>query len=369
MTENSLLDAHGMALPLPPDPLSPIPDQVERELATYRAGDVQQARSALSTIAESGRTSVAGHAAMALVGIELTENGLDGDCEKWLEQVATGEDPWLGPLAVVMLSSDFEEHIAGPEPLLGCLASQLTGDLEAAREGFERALAHLNGAWKNESEYDDDTISAILKQQRITKLLLGNALIQTGDSTAALKPLSSARSRCDGLLAAYAGYLEAHVLIEQGEHEPASEVLSYAFSEAHPGPSGTKGELVPWIGIRYGELLASHPWMDIVADQVEDIPAVTEGTVVRNPFESACHFKALSRPALGDIGLRLFPASPDFEPVHAALERLKTWGDERHERARRLILVLHQYVEDWRNEEKAQGLAELWKSLDLPRLR
>ncbi|MER7078532.1 hypothetical protein SAMN02982929_05243 [Saccharopolyspora kobensis] len=365
MTDQSLLGSCGMPRPLPPDPLSPIPDAVERELAAYRVGDTGKAKAALSTIAESGRTAVAGHAAMALAGVELTENGLGEECEKWLEQVAAGEDPWLGPLAVVMLSADFDDGVAGPEPVLDHLASQLTGDLAAAREGFERSLAHLEEAWANEAEYDDDAISTILRQRDITKLLLGNLLIQAGDSAAALEPLSSARSHCDGLLAAYAGHLEAHVLIEQGKNEPASEVLSYAFGESLPANSRADG-LTRWVGIRYGEHLAGNPWMDIVADQVEDNPGVTEGTVVRGPFETACHFEALSRPALAEIGLHLFPASPDFEPVHATLERLKTWSDERHERARRLIFVLHQYVEDSRDEKKTQGLAELWKQLDLP---
>ncbi|WP_281288822.1 hypothetical protein [Saccharopolyspora hirsuta] len=35
-------------------------------------------------------------------------------------------------------------------------------------------------------------------------------------------------------------------------------------------------------------------------------------------FETAWHFEYLSRPALADIGLHLFPAGADFEPVHAA---------------------------------------------------
>ncbi|MFI0470838.1 hypothetical protein ACH347_42835 [Saccharopolyspora sp. 5N102] len=367
MTEPSLLDAHRLPLPLPPDPLSPIPDEVERELAAYRAGDVAQAQTSLSTIAESGRTALSGHAAMALAGIELAENGLSTTCKKWLEQVASGEDPWLGPLAVVMLSSDFEKHIAGPEPLLSNLAGQLTGDLTAARKGFEQALTHLEEAWENESEYDDDAISAILNQRDIAKLLLGNVLIQTGDSAAARKPLSSARSHCDGLLAAYASYLEGHVLHEQGENERASRALFYAADEAHPSSSGTEG-LLPWALIRYGEFLASNPWLDIVVDQVEE-NHTSEGSVIRFPFESALSFKKVSQPALADIGLHLFPASADFEPVHAALERLKTWSDERYERARRLTLVLHQYVDDWRNEEKTQKLAELWEKLDLPHLR
>ncbi|MER7013177.1 hypothetical protein ABT324_17290 [Saccharopolyspora sp. NPDC000359] len=361
-TDHALLDTNGFPLPLPPDPLSPIPGEVELGLTAYRAGDVAQARASLGTIAESGRTAVSGHAAMALAGVELSENGLSAGCETWLEQVAAGEDPWLGPLAVVMLSADFEEYIAGPEPLLDHLAGQLTGDLAAAREGFERSLARLEEAWENES---DDTV---LEQRDIARLLLGNVLIQSGDSSAALEPLSSARSHCDGLLAAYAGHLEGHVLIDLGKNERASEVLSYTFGESLPANSRADG-MTRWVGIRFGEHLAGHPWMDIVTDQVEDVPAATEGTVVRDPFETACQFEALSRPALADIGLHLFPAGADFEPVHAALERLKAWSDERNDRARRLILVLHQYVDDWRDEEKTRALAELRKQLGLPNPR
>ncbi|MGW1677068.1 hypothetical protein [Saccharopolyspora sp. NPDC002376] len=365
MTEQqSLVDADGFARPLPPDPLSPVPDEVERGLAAYRAGDVRQAQASLSAIAESGRTAASGHAAMALAGVELAENGLSADCKKWLEQVVSGEDPWLAPLAAVMLAPDFEAHIAGSEFLLGHLASQLTGDLAAARKGFEQTLADVEEVRAEWDEDDDDLVNTILNRRDIAKVLLGNVLIQSGDSAAALKPLSRSRSACDGLLAAYAGHLEGHVLIEQDEMERASEVLFCAADESHPSNSGTEA-LLPWVLIRYGELLAGNPWMDIVTDQVEE-SAVSEGSVIRYPFESAAHFKTSSRPALADVGLHLFPA--DFEPVHAALERLKTWSDERYERARRLILVLHDFVEDDRDEERTQGLADLRKELDLPRL-
>ncbi|MER6991861.1 hypothetical protein ABT337_25565 [Saccharopolyspora hirsuta] len=47
------------------------------------------------------------------------------------------------------------------------------------------------------------------------------------------------------------------------------------------------------------------PWLDPLAG-------------VMLSFETACHFEYLSRPALADIGLHLFPAGADFEPVHAA---------------------------------------------------
>ncbi|KAA5829184.1 hypothetical protein F1721_26325 [Saccharopolyspora hirsuta] len=67
---NALLDANGFPRPLPPDPLSPIPDEVELALTAYRAGDVAQARTSLGAIAESGRTTAAGHAAMALAVLD-----------------------------------------------------------------------------------------------------------------------------------------------------------------------------------------------------------------------------------------------------------------------------------------------------------
>ncbi|MFG3703875.1 hypothetical protein ACGF7U_03945 [Micromonospora sp. NPDC047670] len=68
MSDQPLLDPEGWALPLPPDPLSPVPAEVEHALAAYRAGDVPQARALLTAIAGSGRTAVSGHAAMALAG-------------------------------------------------------------------------------------------------------------------------------------------------------------------------------------------------------------------------------------------------------------------------------------------------------------
>lgn len=58
MTDESLLDSDGRAVPLPADPLSPVPDEVERDLAAYRAGDAAQAPGVLTAIADTGRTSV-----------------------------------------------------------------------------------------------------------------------------------------------------------------------------------------------------------------------------------------------------------------------------------------------------------------------
>ncbi|MER7079530.1 hypothetical protein SAMN02982929_03189 [Saccharopolyspora kobensis] len=305
---------------------------------------------------------------MALAGIELAEHGLTDRCRTWLERSASGEDPWLGPLAIVMLSSHFEEHVADSELLLGSLASQLTGDLATARQGFEQAIAEhgrasaaLDAAAAN-GEFNDDLAITIGRRLYITNILLGNFLIQNDESAAALEPLRDSRSSCDGLLAAYASYLEAHVLIEQKNAEQAAEVLRYAIDEARPNSPWADGELTPWVSIRYGELLASEPWMDVVTDQVE-ANHVSVGTVVRNPFETALHFKKSGETALADF-VHLFPG--DFEPVHAALERLKTWSDERYERARRLVLVLHQFVEDPHDSDQTQGLAELRKELDLP---
>jgi hypothetical protein len=348
MTEQSLLDADGMALPLPPDPLSPVPDVVERGLAAYRAGDAPEARAQLAAIAGSGRTAVSGHAAMALAGIELGEHGLGGSCRKWLEQVAAGEDPWLGPLAAVMLAPDFEPYTN--EELLRSLAVQLTGDLDAARGGFERAARVHDG-----TEAGD-----------VANILLGNLLLQSGDQAAALEPLNDAREMCDGLFAGYAGYLEGYVLMGQDDKDKTGSVLSYAHGESHPARGGSAG-LHPWVAVRFGELLAGEAYtLDLVYDQKEN-SGVSEGEVVREPFESAVYWKEVSRPALADIGLFLFPA--DFGPVHEGLERLKTWSDERYERGRRLVLALYTHVEDSRDEERTQGLAELREKLALPRPR
>ncbi|WP_328780368.1 tetratricopeptide repeat protein [Streptomyces canus] len=345
----SLLDSDGRALPLPPDPLIPVPDEVEHQLAAYRAGDTAQARELLTALAGPGRTSVSGHAAMALAGIEIGENGLDGSHGQWLEQVAAGEDPWLGPLAAVMLTPDFRSGTSSDSGrrLLPSLAAQLTNDLDTARNGFE----HVFEAHKGTEPGD------------VAGLLLGNLLVQSGDQAAALETLSYTRGMCDGTFAGYAAHLEGHVLIGQNETELASKVLQYAHRESHPARGGDKG-LHPWVAVRFGELLASDPWLDLVYDQMEE-SSVSVGQVIREPLESAAYQKKVSAPALADIGLFLFPAT--FEPVHAGLERLKAWSDERYERGRRLVLTLYTHVEDSRDAERTQGLAELWAKLDLPK--
>lgn len=352
MTDRSLLDSDGWPLPLPPDPLSPVPDEVGRALAAYRADDAHEARTLLTAIAGSGRTSASGHAAMALAGIELRDNELNGSCRPWLEQVAAGEDPWLGPLAAVMLTPDFRSCVSADSGrvLLQSLAAQLTGDLDTARDGFEQAASVHQGA----------------QTGHLANILLGNLLLQNGDQAAALEPLSDAAEMSEGLFAGYAGYLEGHVLIGQGEKNQAAKELRYAHSDSHPARGGSNG-LHPWVAVRFGELLASDTFaVDLVHDQMEE-SGVSMGSVVREPFESALTFQEISRPALADIGLFLFPA--EFGPVHAGLERLRTWSDERYERGRALVLALHTHVEDSRDEERTRGLAELREKLALPEPR
>ena len=352
MTEQSLLDPDGRVLPLPPDPLNPMSDEVVQGLTAYRAGDVEQARALLTPVAGAGRTALAGEAAMALAGIELGESGPDGSGRTWLEQVAAGEDPWHGPLAAVLLTPEFQSDASADSGvLLHGLAAQLTGDLATARTTFEQAIA----------------VHERMETEDLANILLGNLLLQTGDPDAALKPLHTARSMCDGLFASYAGHLEAHVLIGQDKKDEAGKVLAYARRAAHKATSGTEG-LYPWVAIRFGELVAGDPWLDVVYDQVES-SGVSEGTVVRDPFETALYHREVSSPALVDIGFHLFPYGAEFGPVHEGLTRLRTWSEERYERARRLVLVLHEHVEDWREEDRTRGLAELRAKLDLPELR
>ncbi|MFC8796091.1 tetratricopeptide repeat protein [Promicromonospora sp. NPDC057138] len=350
MTEHPLLDPDGRVLPLPPDPLNPVSDEVERGLAAYRAGEVEQARALLTPVAGAGRTALAGEAAMALAGIELGESGSDGAWRTWLEQVAAGEDPWRGPLAAVALTPEFQSDASADSGvLLDGLAAQLTGDLATAQSTFEQAIA----------------VHERMETEDLAKILLGNLLLQTGDPDAALKPLHTARTMCDGLFAGYAGHLEGHILVGQDKKDEAGKVLAYACREAHKATSGTEG-LYPWVAIRFGELLAGDPWLDVVYDQVEK-SGVSVGTVVRDPFEGAMYHRQVSRPALVDIGFHPFPG--EFGPVHDGLARLRTWSEERYERARRLVLVLHEHVEDWRDEDRTRGLAELQRELDLPEPR
>ncbi|WP_405616431.1 hypothetical protein [Streptomyces sp. NBC_01508] len=355
MTDHPLLDSGRRPLPLPPDAPSPVPAEVEAGLVAFRAGDAPAARALLTTIAGTGRTSVSGHAAMALAGIELGGTGanggtgLGGSCRQRLERVATGEDPWLGPLAAVMLAPDFESYtsLEPGRPLLRSLAAQLTGDPDTARDGFERAADVYR-----DTETGD-----------VANLLLGNLLVQHGDKATALKPLRDARKMCDGVFAGHAGHLEGHILW-QDDTERAGKVLNYAHGASHPARHGSK-ELHTWVALRYGEFLADNAFaLDLVHDQIEN-SGVTEGDVVRQPFESALGSKEDGGPSLVDIGFNLFPA--DFGPVRTGLERLKTWSDERYERGRRLVLALHELVHDSRDEQCTRGLAELREKHGLPR--
>ncbi|WP_021597274.1 MULTISPECIES: hypothetical protein [Actinomadura] len=75
----------------------------------------------------------------------------------------------------------------------------------------------------------------------------------------------------------------------------------YAHRESHPARGGDKG-LHPWVAVRFGELLASDPWVDLVYDQIEE-SGVDEASVIREPFESAPYQNGISAPALADIGV------------------------------------------------------------------
>ncbi|MEV5830269.1 tetratricopeptide repeat protein [Spirillospora sp. NPDC052242] len=353
-TDPSPLVSGGRALPLPPDPPSPVPAEVERGLAAYRAGDAPAARALLTPPAEAGRTAAAGHAAMALAGVELGDGGLGGPCRAWLERVAGGEDPWLGPLAAVLLHPHLEAYTA-PDPdatLLRSLAARLTGDPDTARKGFERAADA-----QAETEGGD-----------LAHLFLGELLLHSGEPDAALGPLRHARRWCDRLFSAYACHLEGHVLTGRGDVDEAGEALQEAHSRSHPANGGSAA-LHPWAALRFGELLAGRAFeLDLVYEQVEN-SGVSEGVVVREPFESALLFDEVSRPALVEVGFHLFPSPVEFEKVHAALDRLRTWSDERYERGRRLVLALHEHVEDSREDDRVRGLADLWRRLDLPPVR
>ncbi|GAA4640204.1 hypothetical protein GCM10023196_104790 [Actinoallomurus vinaceus] len=357
MTDLPLLDSNGFPLPLPPDPPGVVPDEVERALEAYRAGDVPEARALLRATAESGRTVVACHAAAALAGIELAEDEPDEPAWKLLEQVAAGEDPWLGPLAAVLptagLYAAFESLDVGQrpvdDPLVRGLVAQLTGDLEAARAGFEQAATRTFP-----EEWTTDLANA----------LLGNLLLTGPDPAAAEEPLAKALKSDHELYAGYAGYLLGHLLIGRNDLDRAAEALQAAQSVSHPAKAGREG-LYPWLCVRLGELVASGGSMlDLVDEQMER-SGVSESYVVRNTFEGASYFTEVSRPALAEIGLFMFPG--DFETVRAALERLRTWGDERYDRARRLCLTLYRYVSDPGDADHSRALAALMTELDLPR--
>ncbi|MER7013169.1 hypothetical protein ABT324_17250 [Saccharopolyspora sp. NPDC000359] len=159
-------------------------------------------------------------------------------------------------MAVVVLSTDFTVHTAGTQPLL----SHLTGDLAAAREGYERARTELSRASATfdeaDGEYDDD-----------------------------------------------------------------------------------------FVRTTYGQL--------------------AEGAVVATPFETATWYLESSKPAVVDVGYGVF--AEEWDLVHSALEHLRTWSEERHERARRLVLVLHEFVKHHHDADTTRNLAALRNKLDLPK--
>ncbi|WP_329518805.1 hypothetical protein [Spirillospora sp. NBC_01491] len=196
-------------------------------MEAYRNGDLDDAMNALRDVAETGRTTVAGHAAAALAGIELGAGLMN--CWDSLDQVAEGEDPWLGPLAGVLLA-ELELREDGRSLLRGVTA-QLTGDAEAARALYAEA------------------------DEEIATVLLGNLLIVSGDLVAAEEPLRRALRSDNNMIAGYAGHPLGHVLISRNELEEAGNVLSDAFWRCHPRGTGPDG-LVPWVGVRIGELLA-----------------------------------------------------------------------------------------------------------------
>ncbi|MEO3830345.1 hypothetical protein [Actinomadura sp. B10D3] len=217
--------------------------------------------------------------------------------------------------------------------------------MDTARDGFERVFEACKGTDSGD----------------VAGLLLGNLLIQSGDPAAALEPLSHTRGMCDGTLAGYAAHLEGHVLIGQKEKERASQMLQYAHRESHPARGGDEG-LHPWVAVRLGELLASDPWVDLVYDQMEE-SGVSEGSVIRairvRPLPEGDQRSRARRhrlvPVPGDVRARTHGSG-----APGGLERRTIRA------ARRLILKLYTHVEDGRDDERTQGLAELWDKLALP---
>ncbi|MBN6052555.1 hypothetical protein JYK22_11495, partial [Nonomuraea sp. RK-328] len=133
--------------------------------------------------------------------------------------------------------------------------------------------------------------------------------------------------------------LLGHLLIGQGDLERAGRVLQAAHLASHPRRAGTDG-LYPWVCVRYGELLAGAPYLSVVEELVAN-NGMRESYWVREAFEGASYFTDVSRPALAEIGLSLFPA--DFAEVRDALERLRQWSEERYDRARALFFTLYDH--------------------------
>ncbi|WP_326807609.1 hypothetical protein OG533_24875 [Streptomyces sp. NBC_01186] len=353
-TEPQAAPARPLPRPLPLDPVSVMPEEVARGVALYRAGDADGARAVLRPLAEAGRTSASGEAAAALAGIELAGDPADPAELPLLRQVAAGEDPWLGPLAAVLLSQGLAdalswtvEHEVPPagHPLVRGIVAQLTGDREAARAGYEQAMA--------EPQPGEESTD-------LAQVLLANLLLSTGADPAEVDDLlTDGQKSSSPLYRGYACHLLAHSLIRQGDLDGAAEVLRHGQSAAHPVDSGSDA-LLPWVCVRSGELLASAPYeLDLVAAMMED-SGVSEGSCIRQPFEEAAYFQKSARPALADVGFHAFP--DDAEEVRAALDRLREWSDERYERGRALCLLLcHRLLADEtdRGSDRHRSLSRL----------
>lgn len=102
--------------------------------------------------------------------------------------------------------------------------------------------------------------------------------------------------------------------------------------------------------------------LDCVVDLMER-GGMSDMYWTRDPFEQGAFYAEVSRPALAEIGLHLFPG--DFDVVRAALERLKGWSDERYDRGRDLCRLLgRRLLIDARNAERKRALGDLLGELD-----
>ncbi|NBE56418.1 tetratricopeptide repeat protein [Streptomyces boluensis] len=331
---------------LPPDPVAPVPDEVARAVERHRSGDPDGARSALRAMADAGRTATAGHAAAALAGIELAEGGPDEPFWGALEQVAAGEDPWLGPLAAALPSMELYSVLesmnpgASPadHPVIRGLAAHLTGDQDGAEEAFEQAAAEAAPG-----RLEDD----------LAHVLLGHQLLHRGANREAEEALTRVLAEEDQVFCGYARFLLGHVLVERGELDEAGTVLTQAMSETHPSEHRVEEGLHSWVGVRLGELLAGTYELDCVVEEMEN-GGMSELYCTRQPFESGAFFTKVSRPALAQIGLHLFPG--DLDTVRSELRRLREWSDERYERGRKLCLLLGERLLVDERDEREQAL-------------
>ncbi|GAA1537093.1 hypothetical protein GCM10009678_19440 [Actinomadura kijaniata] len=319
--DSPAFEPDGFPVPLPADPVPPVPEEVESALEPFRAGDAAASLAALRPLAASGRTSLAGHAAAALAGVAIS---LDEPFRAPLRQVMEGEDPWLGPLAAVLESRGPSDVLgrrpSAVDPLLTGITARLTGAREAAREHLAQAVADADRAVRRD----------------LAAVLLGDLLLADGEPDAAERPLRRALRAKDPLYVAYAGHLLGHLLIVRGELDEAADTLLKACITAHPRETETDA-LMPWVHLRLGELLAGTFRLRVVEEWMEN-NGMNELYWTRDVFETGLHFHDISRPSLNEIGLHVFPG--DVAEVRAALDRLKQWSDERHARGRRLCLML-----------------------------